>query len=1150
MRHLLPPLFLLLSLPLAAQDTLRVQTLTFDSITTRRGWWVFPDSTHTFRKVLMHHTLKCDPATTQDAYDCGEWDYLTYNFIHDHTGVLDSNALQHPYFMVGNTAPDSVETVPGVPADIVQVNTPVRSILNVFGESDHTVGTADTTDLITLNVDQAAVRSQFLFTAAELAAAGVQPGVNIDRLRFQTVMGGAVERLTVRTKHTGSMLAGFDETGLTTVFDQYTTAFGAAGVSTIDLLVPFQWNGTNNIVIDIATEKGTPWWGAELSAQAVAPGMAVQERGRDGHVRTGNDFIGVTPDPLATLSDQVTILFRTWGDDLLPINTTMLEARDAMNRRILNVHLPWGDGRVYWDAGNDGGGFDRIDKPAAPADIEGQWTHWAFTKNTATGSMKIYKNGVLWHSGTGKTKPLNGIVRFNIAADADRNIPWPGLIDDFAVFSVELDAPTIAAWAYREIDATHPQWSNALYSLPFDEPSGSLPHRAENGADSDAPAWLMGTVQRSFEPATALGRSSAAVNIRPVVTFTQGSYDSFIDSSFTVNNSRPHPGVAREIFQVSGNGVVPVDTVFGGLADTVFTYLPNGQVGSFASMSGDWHVNDTLHYFGVPFEVVDNWEIGRYITPYGIGLSLGPDGFRWTYDVTDYQYLLHDSVELSAGNQQELIDLEFEMIEGTPPRELVRHQRPWGPQRSYSYAGLSDDTQLAPVTVDLDPAAAQWVVRSRFTGHGHNSNDGSYPHCCEWKDNTHSLTVNGAPADDWHIWQTNDCALNPVYPQGGTWPGAREGWCPGDVVKDHWTDITPLVGGSNATLDYQITPVPANNLGMGGGNYVVNMDLYEFGPATHSLDAEIYEVKRPTNWEYRGRENPICYEPVVTLRNAGATELTGVTFTYSVSGGPVETHAWTGTLKHMESTDVTLPVPTGAFWIGDGQNLFSATVNAPNGGVDQYADNDSHTAHFELPVIYDDPVKVYYKTNNRPWENEVVIKDLNGAVIYQKDWGTLTGNTTYTDTLHLTPGCYTLEMLDTENDGLSYWADPGAGSGFLRLRKWSGGVLKNFLSEFGRGLHWSFTLSDLVGVGENNDALVFSIAPNPGTGAFLLHTEGIEGLATIEVFNAAGARVLGTTAELTGSTRTVLDLSDMESGLYLVRMECEGRTAMRRVARE
>ena len=49
----------------------------------------------------------------------------------------------------------------------------------------------------------------------------------------------------------------------------------------------------------------------------------------------------------------------------------------------------------------------------------------------------------------------------------------------------------------------------------------------------------------------------------------------------------------------------------------------------------------------------------------GIGLDLGPQGFRWVYDVTDYSFFV-DTLEIRAGNQQ-LIDLKFVMIKGVPP---------------------------------------------------------------------------------------------------------------------------------------------------------------------------------------------------------------------------------------------------------------------------------------------------------------------------------------------------------------------------------------------------------------------------------------------------------------------------------------------------
>ena len=57
-------------------DTIYVKTLTFKDTTKRSGTWLFPPK-DSYEKVVMLYTLKCDPATTQDQYPCGEWDYLT-----------------------------------------------------------------------------------------------------------------------------------------------------------------------------------------------------------------------------------------------------------------------------------------------------------------------------------------------------------------------------------------------------------------------------------------------------------------------------------------------------------------------------------------------------------------------------------------------------------------------------------------------------------------------------------------------------------------------------------------------------------------------------------------------------------------------------------------------------------------------------------------------------------------------------------------------------------------------------------------------------------------------------------------------------------------------------------------------------------------
>ncbi|MGA1374894.1 MAG: hypothetical protein ACO3YQ_08825, partial [Flavobacteriales bacterium] len=102
------------ALPGAAQtaDTTWVQTFTFEAQNNPataydspgRRWFEFPDSDNgtSYRKVLMYHRLKCfeDGTAGGLGYPCGEWDYLTYTYLFDHTGVLDSKLLTQPRWKI------------------------------------------------------------------------------------------------------------------------------------------------------------------------------------------------------------------------------------------------------------------------------------------------------------------------------------------------------------------------------------------------------------------------------------------------------------------------------------------------------------------------------------------------------------------------------------------------------------------------------------------------------------------------------------------------------------------------------------------------------------------------------------------------------------------------------------------------------------------------------------------------------------------------------------------------------------------------------------------------------------------------------------------------------------------------------------------
>ncbi len=1146
MRHAYALLGLLSLSTLIAQDTTVISTLTFDSITTRRGWWEFPPATELYRKVLMVHTLKCDPQTTQDQYACGEWDYLTYHFIHEHTGVNDSTALTHPYFMVGTAAPVNVVVSDAHPFNLHQRWQRWANVVNATNTTVSVLGTSDTTDANSfLGLTR---RCQYLYTAAELVSAGLVPGP-IHELRFHPIGTDAAvnARCTIRMKNTaGPTLSRFDEQSLITVFD------AGLNYDTLNfvLIAPFQWDGSSNVLIDIAEESSDDYLPVAVEASYAAAGMALHELGADDAIATNNDFVGVEAGALASLSDQVTITFRTYGAPELPLNTTFLEAVGADGQRILNIHLPWSNGRVYWDAGSNGSAYDRMDKAAITTEYQSQWNDWAFVKNATTGYMKIYLNGVLWYSVAGKTLPISGIVRMRIASDANGGNPYPGLIDGLNIYSTELSASTIAAWHDRKTTSAHPDIASLLYSFEMDEDVYPGLSSVTNMVSGNGDGWLMGTVQRIHRPATELFRAPLDPGVRPVLTIVQGDHTIAVDSTLTsLPISDFLPQLSREIFAVQGNGVVPIDTTFGYSAGWSYTYDPQGLVIDSTLNGGTTYFNDTLDYFGVPFEVVNNHEIGRYITPYGIGLNLGANGSSWVYDITDYQYLLHDSVELSAGNQQELIDLQFLLIQGDPPRPVVNTQWPWGPMRSYSYGSLSDNTSLVATTLDLHPDATQWMMRSRLTGHGDATSNPNAQGCCEFKDNTHTVLANASQVDSWHIWRTEDCANNPVYPQGGTWIYAREGWCPGDVVRDRETELTPFVQGNQLTVDYGITPVPGNNPGMAGGNYVVSMELVEYGPSTHQRDAEIYDVLRPTDDRYRSRNNPSCDDPVVVMRNAGAQPLTSVTFDYRVSGGQALQYTWTGILAHMQRLEIALPVVDGAFWAGDTLHQFLVDIiDANSGGADDYADNDHYRTHFTLPVIYPENFVVYYKTNNRPEENDLFVRDMNGNVVFSRI--AFTANTTYRDTLQLPPGCYELEFTDAGNDGLSFWADPNAGSGFFRFRSLTNQTLRTFGADFGHRIYAAFGIGTITAINEvNTPSVVLTAKPNPTTGRVQLSAEGLDGPSRIDILDGTG-NVVRTEGMNVTTGSMELDLSKEPAGLYLIRVTDARCTAVVRVMKQ
>jgi len=223
------------------------------------------------------------------------------------------------------------------------------------------------------------------------------------------------------------------------------------------------------------------------------------------------------------------------------------------------------------------------------------------------------------------------------------------------------------------------------------------------------------------------------------------------------------------------------------------------------------------------------YEIGRYITPYGIDNSAVEKGFE--IDVTDFKSLLSGAVELFArietwGADGWELSVNFDYIEGTPdyPYYAISDVISYD---DWSTSGVPYGGTLDTNVWDLDksitiPANAEATsLRTIISGWGHATpTDADGRPCAEWCYRTHDVKINGANTFQ-HYMGPIGCGSNPVNGQGGNWTPNRAGWCPGMEVPVR-TDVFPTaMAGNTFTFEYDYedwTTDGGSTTGQNGGS--------------------------------------------------------------------------------------------------------------------------------------------------------------------------------------------------------------------------------------------------------------------------------------------------------------------------------------------
>ena len=189
-----------------------------------------------------------------------------------------------------------------------------------------------------------------------------------------------------------------------------------------------------------------------------------------------NDYVSVTSTALDLNSDDLTISFWAQGDSSLDnmSNLTVLHAQNTAGTKTIEIKYP-STGMVSFEAGDDSS-TDSASSTVNVADYNTTtWVHWAFTKDSTSDEMRIYRNGVLVATASSKSQTLGTFNEIYLGARKTGATTFEnhfkGKLAHIRLFGKTLSASEVAdltqndrqrLQAYWPLDDTAVQGSNTI----------------------------------------------------------------------------------------------------------------------------------------------------------------------------------------------------------------------------------------------------------------------------------------------------------------------------------------------------------------------------------------------------------------------------------------------------------------------------------------------------------------------------------------------------------------------------------------------------------------------------------------------------------------------------------------------------------------
>ncbi|MFN4123892.1 MAG: T9SS type A sorting domain-containing protein [Flavobacteriales bacterium] len=540
-------------------------------------------------------------------------------------------------------------------------------------------------------------------------------------------------------------------------------------------------------------------------------------------------------------------------------------------------------------------------------------------------------------------------------------------------------------------------------------------------------------------------------------------------------------------------------------------------------------------------------ELGRIITPYA-GTFANMWRNTWTFDVTDYAPILKGDVKIDAfyaGWQDGFtITLDFDFIEGVPPRDSKRIQSIYHSGAGgfeYGIASNPIENHLVPVNIGYQSGETHSAFFFTPTGHSFGGNE----NCAEFCPKNYYLKINGQQRFSNLMWR-DECGMNPIFPQGGTWLFDRSNWCPGDRANTFRHELTPFFSSGNSNVDLDFDPYTYNGGAGFNPNYIVDAHVIYYGAYNFNHDVALESIIRPNRESTWRRFNPMCMNPMVRIKNEGRENLTSCLIRYGIINGPQAEFQWTGNLAYGETADVQLG---DIDWtaIAEGGRNFICTVSLPNGQNDEQAANNTRTSTFNNSPLQQNTLEFRLRTNNRGFETAYTLSDREGNVLYSRS--NLDNNTLYRDTFQLADGCYALRITDSGKNGLSFFAN-NDGSGSASLHRITGTTVFSFATDFGTEITYEF----MAGLGLSTEDLPVKpslrLFPNPTAENLQIELpQNIKGQLSIDIFDLSGKRVISKSLNNFHDSVLQMKTHSLQPGIYIVNLMSDAFSATARFAK-